>query len=592
MQIKDSHNFSELIELVHFLRSENGCPWDRAQTPESMRSNLIEESYEVIEAIRRDDSSSLCEELGDLLLQVVFLADMAAERKTFDLDDVITHLCHKLITRHSHLFGDDHAETAEESLATWEKNKAREEGEKTLREQFQSVPLAFPALKRSQKIQKRAAAWNFDWSEPDPVFDKVEEEMAELRAAYHSGVQEEMLEEGGDVLMSTANLLRHLKVDAELALHLANEKFIRRLSLMEELMEADGIQRGPFDSRLSEMYYERARSIEKKEKNKMPQIILPEEIKLEAIPERDFFPEGADVQIDQIVREELNRLAKVYGQRRELAPGEAVAAGDLVQLAMTSDHARFNRTVPVKLGRGLLSAELESQLIGRALGERETFHFSHEGDDVEAEVQILGATRHEDASIDDALIARAGQETDKLYSGLKTLAAFQETLREAHLGSFLHQQIMTAVFQQAVDLAAQGSGISPTDEEVEAYYEESRERLEAEVLAQGDDLLKTYQGWFGADVQSLKAAHEIFRRQARADLIRQQYATALARAEGREFTAEEYERELGDYSAESGLELAQLKEQFPLEIWQESKYQDYLASRLIPRLSKWARQLM
>lgn len=359
MQMKESHDFNDLLALVHFLRGPHGCPWDREQTESSVRSHLLEESYELIDALTENDAAAICEEIGDVLLQLVFLTDMLAERASIDFEKIVTRLCHKLISRHTHLFGEDVATTAAESLATWEKNKAEERPAQTLSEQLDEIPSAFPALKRSQKIQKRAAAWNFDWSEPDPVFDKVEEEMAELRAAYHSGVQEEMLEEGGDVLMSTANLLRHLKVDAELALHLANEKFIRRVSLMEELMEADGIQRGPFDSRLSEMYYERARSIEKKEKNKMPQIILPEEIKLEAIPERDFFPEGADVQIDQIVREELNRLAKVYGQRHELAPGEAVAAGDLVQLAMTSDHARFNRTVPVKLGRGLLSAELE-----------------------------------------------------------------------------------------------------------------------------------------------------------------------------------------------------------------------------------------
>ncbi|MDO5733597.1 MAG: nucleoside triphosphate pyrophosphohydrolase [Eubacteriales bacterium] len=265
MELKDRYTFADLVEIMQFLRSDSGCPWDRVQTHESLRANLLEEAYETVEALEEGDPENLCEELGDLLLQVVFHAQIAADKGSFTLDEIITKLCQKLISRHTHLFGEDRAETAEASLETWEKNKRKEKKINSIAENFATVPKSFPALKRSQKLQKRAADWNFDWSEPAPVFAKVDEELAEFKAAYVAGDQKNLEEEAGDVLMIFANLLRHLGIDAELALNLANQKFLRRVSKMEELMSQDAIPKGPFPKDLTERYYKKVRALEAKE---------------------------------------------------------------------------------------------------------------------------------------------------------------------------------------------------------------------------------------------------------------------------------------------------------------------------------------
>ncbi|MDO5738073.1 MAG: nucleoside triphosphate pyrophosphohydrolase [Eubacteriales bacterium] len=266
MKLKDKYDFNELLEIIRHLRSPDGCPWDREQTHESMRGNLLEESYEVVDAIDEQNSTNLKEELGDLLLQVLLLSEIAAANQQFTLDDVITELSQKLIRRHTHVFGTSRAENSSQALANWQKQKAKERKSKLIAERFSTVPRAMPGLKRGQKVQDIAAEYNFDWTEPEAVFAKLDEEISELKEALASGKQAAITEEAGDCLLVMANLCRHLQVDAELALKQSVDKFTRRVSQMEKLMLEDGLPAGPFDSDLSNEYYERMKILEKGER--------------------------------------------------------------------------------------------------------------------------------------------------------------------------------------------------------------------------------------------------------------------------------------------------------------------------------------
>lgn len=265
MDLKEHYDFQDLLAIMQFLRSENGCPWDRAQDHTSLRENLIEESYETIDAINRANDTDLKEELGDVLLQVIFHAQIASERGGFTMQDVMDGLAKKLITRHSHLFGDDIATTDEAARATWEKNKRKEKHVSTLTENMKNVPASFPALKRSQKLQKRAADWNFDWDSKEPVWEKVQEELTELQEGIRNNDAANIEEEAGDVLFAFANYLRHLGVDAEIALNECSDKFIRRMEITEAMMKEDGIPAGPFDTPVAESYYQKARLQQKEE---------------------------------------------------------------------------------------------------------------------------------------------------------------------------------------------------------------------------------------------------------------------------------------------------------------------------------------
>ena len=208
------------------------------KTHDSLKRYLVEEAYEVFDAIKADDMYMLYDELGDVLLQVVFHAEIAKEHREFDALDISTAICKKMINRHPHVFGDTLADTSEKVLKNWEKIKEKEKGIENVRHNLQDVPKAMPALMRAQKVQKRAAACGFDWDGPSLPLKKVYEELEELRQDIEKGADPEM--ELGDVLFAVTNLARHLKLESETVLYQGVEKFINRFSSMEMLAEAQG----------------------------------------------------------------------------------------------------------------------------------------------------------------------------------------------------------------------------------------------------------------------------------------------------------------------------------------------------------------
>ncbi|MDY3971963.1 MAG: nucleoside triphosphate pyrophosphohydrolase [Clostridia bacterium] len=227
------YTIDDLLDIMVKLRGENGCPWDKVQTHQSIKKSMIEECYEAIDALDSGDDHAFANELGDVLLQVVFHARIAEERGAFNFDDVVNEICTKLITRHTHVFGADKAVSAEEALGQWEKNKKKEKNLDSYTAMLKDVPHYLPALMRSEKIQKKAGSVGFDWQETEPVYDKVNEEIAELKEAAKTGNAERIEEEYGDLLFSVVNLGRHLKVTPEIALTKASDKFIKRFEKME-----------------------------------------------------------------------------------------------------------------------------------------------------------------------------------------------------------------------------------------------------------------------------------------------------------------------------------------------------------------------
>jgi len=232
--LKDKYSFKDLLDIMERLRAENGCPWDREQTHESLRIYLIEETYEVLEALDAGDKDKFCNELGDLLLQIVFHAQIAKENGDFDINDVISEICKKLISRHTHIFGDAKADTPEQVLENWEEIKKKEKKLKSQTGVLKDVPSNLPALIRSYKVQQKAAHVGFDWDNIESVFDKVEEELQELRDVYKSKNVERITEELGDTIFAIVNLARFLKVQPELALTGTINKFIRRFEYIEQ----------------------------------------------------------------------------------------------------------------------------------------------------------------------------------------------------------------------------------------------------------------------------------------------------------------------------------------------------------------------
>ncbi len=222
---------------------DGGCPWDVEQTHQSIAHYCLEEAYEVVEAINHNDMGELREELGDLLLQVVFHAQMASEREDFTFDDVAGAIADKMIARHPHVFGEKDIASAEAQTTHWEQLKEQErqaKGSEASVSALDNIPLAFPALLRAQKLGKRASRVGFDWPNIAPVFDKIEEELNELREAAAHGSQNDMEEELGDLLFAVVNLARHQKIDAESALRGANAKFESRFRYIEETLRAQG----------------------------------------------------------------------------------------------------------------------------------------------------------------------------------------------------------------------------------------------------------------------------------------------------------------------------------------------------------------
>lgn len=231
-------NFKKLVEIMESLRSENGCPWDRIQTHDSLKRYLLEEAYELIEAIEKKDYKAIREELGDLLLQIVFHAQIAKESGHFSIDDVIETISNKMIRRHPHVFGEAKFKTPEEVLNQWDDRK-KEEGK--LRETIlEGIPINLPALLRAYKIQSRVAKVGFDWDNIEGVLKKIEEEFAELKEAVNLKEKQQIEEEIGDMLFSIVNLARFLKIDPETALRKTNRKFEDRFSKLEQLAKQKG----------------------------------------------------------------------------------------------------------------------------------------------------------------------------------------------------------------------------------------------------------------------------------------------------------------------------------------------------------------
>lgn len=238
---KPKYDVNDLLSIMKILRSENGCPWDREQDHKSIRNNFIEETYEAVEAIDTDDSELLLEELGDVLLQVVFHSQIENEQGGFDFSDVADGICKKLIVRHPHVFGDLSVNNSDDVLQNWEKIKNAKKGHKKTSENLLGVSVALPALMRSAKVQQRASNGGFDWDDIKGPFDKIDEEIEELKEAVDSKNHEAIEDELGDLLFSAVNLSRFVKVNPEEALTASCNKFIDRFIKVEKLAEERGL---------------------------------------------------------------------------------------------------------------------------------------------------------------------------------------------------------------------------------------------------------------------------------------------------------------------------------------------------------------
>lgn len=228
-------NLEELIEVIRVLRSKNGCVWDRAQTHESLRPNMLEEAYEAVDAINKGDILNLREELGDVLLQVLLHSQIASENNDFNIEDVAKELKDKLIHRHPHVFGDSKAETPDEVVKAWEQLKQEEK--KDRKSQMDGIPKSLPALVAAQKISKRAIKVGFEWDKVETLLDCIKSEFYEFKEAVQLNDINAMEDEMGDIFFATVNLARWYKIDAEQALLRANIKFMKRFRKMEELAE-------------------------------------------------------------------------------------------------------------------------------------------------------------------------------------------------------------------------------------------------------------------------------------------------------------------------------------------------------------------
>jgi tetrapyrrole methylase family protein/MazG family protein len=229
-----------LLDIMRKLREPGGCPWDREQTLDSLKSNLIEETYEVIDAIESGDRAELCGELGDLLLQVVFQAQICEETGDFTFADVVTGIADKLIRRHPHVFGDVQANTSGEVLRNWEKIKKTEKDSETPRSLVEGIPRHLPALAKAHLVQKRVARAGFEWDEIGGVIAKLEEELAEVKEAMEQKDAAAIREELGDLLFSTVNLSRYLGHESEDLLNENITKFMRRFQCLETRLHAAG----------------------------------------------------------------------------------------------------------------------------------------------------------------------------------------------------------------------------------------------------------------------------------------------------------------------------------------------------------------
>lgn len=262
MQIlqKKSYNVYDLAEIVRILRSEKGCPWDMVQTHKSIRKDFLEEVYEVLEAIDCDSSEMLREELGDVLLQVVFHTEIENEKKVFDLDNVADDVCRKLIIRHPHVFGDVCADDVDTVLQNWDSIKKETKGQETYTDTLKSVPVVFPALMRAQKLGKRASRAGMDFDDVLSAFESIKSEVSETEAAIVSGDVNSAADELGDLIFSCVNVARKLGLDAEEVLTAANEKFLARFEQVENLVRQDGLNMPALSIDELDVYWRKAKA--------------------------------------------------------------------------------------------------------------------------------------------------------------------------------------------------------------------------------------------------------------------------------------------------------------------------------------------
>ena len=263
------HELEKLLQIMVDLRNpESGCPWDIQQDFKSIAAYTVEEAYEVADAIEREDMADLKNELGDLLFQVVFHAQMASENNAFDFVDVVNEISNKLVRRHPHVFADDKTTDETQLNADWEKHKKKERAQKESSSEKQctgfldGIASTMPALRWSEKLQKRAAHHGFDWDDIQPVFDKLNEEIAELKVEIDiKDNQQRISDEMGDILFASVNLSRHLGVNPEQALRDSNRKFISRFEVVEQLLHEDGKQMEECSVAVLEEYWRKAKKM-------------------------------------------------------------------------------------------------------------------------------------------------------------------------------------------------------------------------------------------------------------------------------------------------------------------------------------------
>ena len=235
---KPRYGYEDLLEIIRLLRSEDGCPWDKVQTHRSIRRGLLEEAYEAAEAIDTDDAALLKEELGDVLMQVVFHADIESDAGRFTMDDVCDGVVKKLLFRHPHVFGDAHEDSPDSVLVSWDRLKRQEKGQKTVADSMDSVARSLPSLWRAEKLQKKAASAGFEWPDVQGALDKLDEEVSELRRAVET--DGDVSDELGDVLFAAVKVGRFCGCDPEDAVNGTCEKFIRRFRAVEQGAAAQG----------------------------------------------------------------------------------------------------------------------------------------------------------------------------------------------------------------------------------------------------------------------------------------------------------------------------------------------------------------
>lgn len=257
---KERYTVNDLLDIVRLLREPGGCPWDREQTSKTICKNFIEEAYEAVDAIEQNDMGLLCEELGDVLLQVVLHAQIKREEAAFSFEDVCDGLCRKLIYRHPHVFLQEEANSSQQALQSWEKLKNAEKGRDSAATRLDSVPLAFPAAMRAQKTQKRAADYGFCYDDANAAMQDLKAEMDELQEAMQAS--KGMKEEIGDVLFSAVNVARMLDIDAEEALQDSTKKFARRVKAVEQMANDSGKTLADASAQMLERWWSEAKNKE------------------------------------------------------------------------------------------------------------------------------------------------------------------------------------------------------------------------------------------------------------------------------------------------------------------------------------------